>query len=150
MRAEDLPLLDRWHRAEHVLEWWDDWDVERLDDDPNVVRWIVSLGARPFAYIQDYDPQAEPGHHFGHLPAGSRGIDQFIGEADLLGQGHGTAFIGAHMERLFAAGAPAIGVDPHPSNARAIAVYRKLGFRVVGGAMETRWGRVLPMVAQRP
>ena len=57
--------------------------------------WIVSHGGRPFAFIQDYDPLAWDLHHFGDLPPGSRGIDQFIGEPDMLNRGHGSAFIRA-------------------------------------------------------
>jgi aminoglycoside 6'-N-acetyltransferase len=54
------------------------------------------------------------------------------------------------MEELFAAGAPAIGTDPHPENLRAIRAYEKAGFRVVSPAEETKWGRVIRMEAWRP
>ena len=109
--------------------------------------WIVSLDGRPFAYIQDYDPHAWPGHHFADLPPRSRGIDQFIGEPGLIGQGHGTAFIRAHVERLFAEGAPAIGTDPDPDNARAIRAYEKAGF-VAGREADTEWGYCLLMTCR--
>ncbi|MES0862813.1 GNAT family N-acetyltransferase [Ruegeria sp. SCPT10] len=110
---------------------------------------MVSIDAKPFAYIQDYTVHGWPDHHFIDLPHGSRGIDQFIGPSDMVGLGHGTRFIGARMQALFQAGAPVIGTDPHPENARAIAVYKKLGFKALGPARETRWGLILPMVAAR-
>ena len=88
-------------------------------------------------------------HHFAALPKGARGIDQYIGDPDMIGAGHGTGFIGARMQILFDAGAPVIATDPHPENARAIAVYRKLGFAPVGPPQETQWGLILPMVARR-
>ena len=59
---------------------------------------------------------------------GTRGIDQFIGEADMLGRGHGSAFIRAFIDRLLANGAPRIVIDPDPANARAIRAYEKAGF----------------------
>jgi aminoglycoside 6'-N-acetyltransferase len=48
---------------------------------------------------------------------------------------------------LFGQGVPALATDPSPKNKRAISVYEKLGFRIVGPAKETQWGTVLPMEA---
>jgi len=107
--------------------------------------WIVAYQGRPFAYAQDYSPHDWDAHPFAHLPRGSRGIDQYIGEPDLLDLGHGSAFVRAHCDRLFTAGAPAIGTDPHPENGRAIRAYEKAGFKVVSPPMDTRWGRAILM-----
>ncbi|MBS8225552.1 GNAT family N-acetyltransferase [Vannielia litorea] len=146
---DDLPMLRRWLAVPEVARWWgadDPFDAEAL---AGTRHWphIVSLDGTPFAYIQHYDPQGWPDHPFRHLPPGSRGIDQFIGLPDLLGQGHGPGFIRQHMATLYAAGAPVICTDPHPDNARAIAAYRKCGFEVVGAPRDTPWGRILPMEA---
>jgi aminoglycoside 6'-N-acetyltransferase len=112
--------------------------------------WIVELvdsagHARPFAYAQDYSPHDWDDHPFAHLPPGSRGIDQFIGEPDMLAQGHGTAFVREHAHRLLAAGAPALGTDPHPDNGRAIRAYEKAGFGRASEPLDTRWGRAVLM-----
>jgi aminoglycoside 6'-N-acetyltransferase len=107
--------------------------------------WVVEHRGRPFAYAQDYSPHDWRRHPFGHLPAGARGIDQYIGEPAMVGRGHGSAFVRAHGDRLFAAGAPAIGTDPHPDSARAIRAYAKAGFAVAGDPIDTIWGRALPM-----
>ena len=146
----DLPLLRRWRAQPHWVEWWgpvepDDRFFEEAMADPHTAAWIVELEGRPLAYAQDYDPHAWPRHHFAHLPPGSRGVDQSIGEPDMIGRGHGSAFVRAHCERLFAAGAPAIGTDPHPGNARAIRAYEKAGFTIAAGALDTIWGRALLM-----
>ncbi len=133
----------------HVMEWWGDPSVEPEDqkaEDPRIRMWIVEFSGRPFAYAQDYDVHAWPDHHFAHLPPRSRGIDQYIGEPDMLDAGHGTAFVTAHVNRLFALGTPAIGTDPHPDNLRAQAAYRKAGFEVAGPVIETQWGIALPLV----
>ena len=148
--AADLPLLYEWRSRSHWVEWWgpaeeDRGFFEEALADPHTAAWIVELDGRPFAYAQDYDPHAWPGHPFAHLPPGGRGIDQSIGDPSLVGQGHGSAFVRAHCDRLFAAGAPAIGTDPHPDNKRAIRAYGKAGFAVAGGPLDTPWGRALLM-----
>ena len=145
----DLALLARWRAAPHVVEWWGVADgPEELAED-GVVKWIVEFDGRPFAFAQDYDPHAWDNHHFAYLPPGSRGIDQFIGEADMLGHGHGTAFVRQHVRCLFAAGAPAVGTDPPPGNVRARRAYEKAGFRAVGGPMATPWGEAIRMECWR-
>lgn len=151
--AADLPLLRTWRARPHVIEWWGPPDVEDPADalaDLRVATWIVEHlrpgeAPRPFAYAQDYSPHDWSDHPFAHLPPGSRGIDQYIGELDMLGRGHGTAFVRAHCDRLFAAGAPAVGTDPHPDNARAIRAYQKAGFEIVSEPLDTRWGRAVLM-----
>ena len=148
---DDLALLKAWRSAPHVLEWWDaaePYDEEELDD-PRVARWIVSTAGRPFAFLQDYTVHGWEDHHFADLPKGARGIDQYIGDPEMVGIGHGSAFIEMRMLALFDAGAPVIATDPHPDNQRAIAVYRKLGFEPSGPPRETEWGLILPMLASR-
>ena len=148
----DLPQLRTWQSLPHVRQWWDDdepFDEEELRDS-RVARWIVGLNGKPFAYMQDYSVHGWDQHHFEHLPPGTRGIDQYIGEPAMIGRGHGTAFIRQRMHELFGAGVPVIAVDPHPANTRAIAVYEKLGFRIAGAEQETPWGVILPMEARPP
>jgi aminoglycoside 6'-N-acetyltransferase len=151
--AADLPLLRSWRAQPHVIQWWGAPDVEDSADtlaDTRVALWIVEYladgaPARAFAYAQDYSPHDWPDHPFAYLPPGSRGIDQYIGEPDMLDQGHGTAFVRAHLDRLFTAGAPAVGTDPHPDNARAIRAYEKAGFVRASEPLDTRWGRAVLM-----
>ena len=147
----DCDRLAAWHAQPHVSAWWgaaDPCDEVRLND-PRVARWIVSTNGHPFAYMQDYAVHGWEDHHFAALPQGTRGIDQFIGEPDMTGQGHGTGFIAARLRVLFDQGTPVVATDPHPENARAIAVYTKLGFRVFGPPQTTDWGLILPMRLNR-
>ncbi len=138
----DLPLLNGWIARSHVARWWgEDMFDEVYLADPQAELWIVSIEGRPFAFAQDYAVHGFGPHHFDYLAPGARGIDQFIGEAGLLEQGHGSAFVRAQVERLFGDGAPVVGTDPHPDNARAIRAYEKAGFARVGEPRETAWGR---------
>ena len=145
--AADLGRLLEWQSRPHVREWWDDIEPGFIEDfqDPRVTRWIVALDGRPFAYMQDYTVHGWQNHHFFDLPPGARGIDQFIGEPDLIGKGHGPAFIAGRLQTLFDEGVPVIATDPHPENARAIAAYEKAGFKAFGPPRDTPWGRILPM-----
>lgn len=131
MTTADMPLIRRWLDAPHVAEWWH--DPETLEfvggdlDHPDLAQFIVSKEGQALAYLQCY--QLGEWHlGFGPQPTGTRGLDQFIGEADMLGCGHGSAFIRAFTDELFARGVPRIVIDPSPANARAIRAYEKAGF----------------------
>ncbi len=150
MSAADLPLVQRWLREPHVQEWWGDPDAQfaLLRGDlhhPAMEQYIVSAGGRPFAYLQCYDPTAWPNNGFGALPAGTRGIDQFIGEAGMIDRGHGAALIRSFTDDRLAAGTPCIVTDPDPANRRAVRAYEKAGFHKDRLVM-TPDGRTLLMV----
>lgn len=148
---DDLDLLMEWQARPHIRKWWDSdepYDQEEIRD-PRVSRWIVSMDERPFAFMQDYTVHGWDDHHFAKLPNGARGIDQYIGDPEMIGVGHGSAFIGARMQTLFDEGAPVIATDPHPNNKMAISVYTKLGFEPSGPPQETQWGLILPMLARQ-
>jgi aminoglycoside 6'-N-acetyltransferase len=144
----DLPLLRQWRRLPHVARWWGSPTVEPEDEkllDHNIAMWIVEIGGRPFAFVQDYNPHAWDLHPFSHLPARSRGIDLYIGEADLIGKGHGSALVSQHVRSLFDGGTVAIGADPHPANERARRAFAAAGFKPVTGPVKTRWGDAILM-----
>ena len=67
------------------------------------------------------------------------------GEPDLVGKGHGSAFIRAYADRLLAAGAPMVLTDPDPTNRRAIRAYEKAGF-TPDHVVDTSEGPALLMV----
>jgi aminoglycoside 6'-N-acetyltransferase len=132
MSAADLPTIRRWLETPHVAQWWHD-PSEQFElvggdlDHPYVAQFIVTADARDFAYLQCYNLTAW-NTGFGPQPERTRGLDQFIGEAGMLGRSHGAAFIRAFTDRLLASGTPRVVVDPDPANARAIRAYEKAGF----------------------
>ncbi len=133
MTAADLPTIKRWLETPHVAAWWHDAaeQFELVSGDlghPDMAQFIVVTGERPFAYLQCYNLSAWNAG-FGPQPEGTRGLDQFIGEADMLGRGHGSAFIRAFAERLLTNGTPRVVIDPDPANVRAIRSYEKAGFQ---------------------
>jgi len=156
LAAADLPLLQRWLARPHVSEWWqptptlaeltDEYlprlamDVLPLDAEAGVTQYLVYDDGEAVGYIQAYRVMGRPGEA-GHSPdgwwpdetdPGALGIDQFIGLPERLGQGLGTRMVRAFVEWLFLdARVTSVQVDPHPDNQRAIAAYRKVGFREV-------------------
>jgi aminoglycoside 6'-N-acetyltransferase len=163
MRSADLALVRRWFDGPHVAQWWPDGEkqaqsiAEHLSE-PSMCCLILRVDARDVGYLQVYDPHHEPciapdgtriSHPYRDQQPGTRGIDLFIGEAKLIGRGHGPRLVAHVLEKLFAAGAPCVVTDPDPANTNSIAAFSKAGFR----ALETRdtpWGHVLLMRCDRP
>ena len=148
--AADFPLIRRWLAMPHVVEWWGDpaEQFELVSGDLGIEamdQFIVAAGERPFAYLQCYDPQVWPENGLGDHPTGTRGIDQFIGEAEMVDRGHGSAFIRAFTDDLLGAGTPRVLTDPDPDNGRAIRAYEKAGF-LCDRLVDTSDGRALLMV----
>jgi aminoglycoside 6'-N-acetyltransferase len=131
---EDLAMLDIWLRAPEVVRWWGNPEeqarlLEEDLDEPGMTMRIVSFHGRPFAYAQHYAVHRWPQPHFESLPKGSRAIDAFIGEPDMVGKGHGSSFLRLLAEQLIDEGAPLVAIDPHIHNFRARGAYEKAGFR---------------------
>ena len=133
MTEADLPLVGRWLKAPHVARWWDDAGTslaqieEHLGPD-TVEPFLILIDDRPIGYLQSYDIHAEAGHPYQDQPAGTIGIDLSIGEADLVGKGHGPRIVDAFVRRLFQAGVARVVIDPDPANTAAIRAYAKAGF----------------------
>jgi aminoglycoside 6'-N-acetyltransferase len=150
MSPGDLPLIKSWPATPHVRQWWGDPQTQfgLVSEDlnhPSIEQFIVAASGRPFAYLQCYDPAAWPDNGFGAQPDGARGIDQFIGDGDMIGQGHGSAMIRAFVAGVLRGGAPRVITDPDPENARAIRAYKKAGFRE-DRLVDTPNGRAMLMV----
>jgi aminoglycoside 6'-N-acetyltransferase len=149
MTAADLPLLRRWLALPHVREWWGDPEeqytlVSGDLDEPAMDQFIVSTACNPFAYLQCYD-LTEWSTGLGPQPQGTRGVDLFIGEPDMIERGHGSALIRAFADERLRQGAPRMVTDPDPANLRAVRAYEKAGFEKVR-MVETPDGPALLMI----
>jgi aminoglycoside 6'-N-acetyltransferase len=131
---DDFAFLERWLHAPEVVRWWGD-PAEQLAllredmDEPAMTMLIVTADDRPFAYAQHYEVHAWPQSHLAALPRGARALDAFIGESEMLGRGHGSAFLRLLAETLRRDGAPAVAIDPDLDNERARRAYGNAGFR---------------------
>jgi aminoglycoside 6'-N-acetyltransferase len=146
MSVHDLAPVRAWQMAPHVRQWWDDDPIALAgEDEPAMDQYIVAVEGRPFAYLQCYLQSAYPQNGLGAHPPGTRGLDQFIGNPDMVGRGHGSGFVRAFAEGLLTAGVPRVISDPALANVRAIAAYTKAGFRRER-EVHTPDGRALLMV----
>ncbi len=141
----DLPMIATWLAEPHMVEWWGEAqaslaEIAQAIDDPATEPYVVELDGEPIGYVQSYDPHGEDGHPYRDQPAGTLGMDISIGVPALLGRGHGTEIVRQFAERLVAAGAPRIVIDPDPDNLRAIRAYEKAGFT----AFDTRMSKYGP------
>ncbi len=146
----DFPMIREWLARPHVTEWWGDTEeqfalVSGDLAEPAMEQFIVSVDGRPFGYVQSFDLVAWPDGAFAGQPRGTRAVDQFIGEPDMINRGHGSGFIRAFADRLLAAGSPRVITDPDPDNGRAIRAYEKAGF-LRENIVETHDGPALLMV----
>ena len=133
LQRADLPRLRQWLGSPEAARWWGDPDEQYglIEEDlanPQMAQWIVSFEGRPFAYAQAYEVHAWPQAHLEFLPAGAMAIDAFIGEPEMIGRGHGGRFLRRLAQRLLAAGAPAVAIDPDVENLRARRAYARAGF----------------------
>jgi len=160
LTQDDLPLLCEWLHRPHLQRWWREGVVTvdevrekylpRIAGRDEARPYLACLDGRPAGYAQWYDAHEgsdwwpdEPG-------PGARGIDQFLADGHRLGQGLGTAMVRAFTELLWAdPDVTEIRVDPRPDNSRAIACYRRVGFRSRGD-IATPDGPALLMVLERP
>lgn len=150
-KARDLPLIRRWLARPQVAQWWGN-PQQQLAlvagdlDDPAMAQFVVATGGAPFADLPGDDPAAWPDN--GPQPRGSRGIDQFIGEPDVIGRGHGPALIRSLVANLPRDATPRVITDPDPANARAIRAHEKAGLHR-DRLVETPEGPALLMVLDR-
>jgi aminoglycoside 6'-N-acetyltransferase len=118
---EHRERLDELRRLPEVTRWWQSPEEDWLADDPDVVRYAVVLDGDVVGYVQwweDTDPQ------YRHA-----GVDLFVP----AGRGLGTEalqVICAHL--VDEHGFHRLVIDPEVANERAIASFRKVGFRPVG------------------
>ena len=137
----DLPLLHEWLNRPHVAEWCEgpvtlEYVEQTYGADIGsavICPMLASLDGTPVAYVQVYRVMgADPDWWQEETDPGARGIDQFLANAEQLGQGLGSRMVREFVARLFAdPEVSKVQTDPSPLNARAIRAYEKAGFRRV-------------------
>jgi aminoglycoside 6'-N-acetyltransferase len=132
----DLPLLQHWDEQPHVLvsdpndDW--GWGTELAYSPEWREQLIAECDGRPIGFVQIIDPAREDSHYWGNIVEGFRAIDIWIGEADELGKGYGTAMMKLALARCFSnPDVHAVLIDPLANNTRAHRFYERLGFRFI-------------------
>jgi aminoglycoside 6'-N-acetyltransferase len=146
-------MVERWLRTPEVVRWWGDPGEELAFlqediDEPLMRQWVVEHCERPFAYVQAYEAHAWPQVHLRQLPDGAQVIDAFIGEPNMLGCGHGSAFLALFATILVEEGAPIVAIDPDVENLRARRAYARAGF-AEEAVVQAEQGAVVLMVFRK-
>lgn len=149
---EDIPLLFSWFLEPHVHQWWPVPETEREFSEYILEKvsgnkasaYMVYLNDVPLGYIQYYHLNAdlsEAEMWLPTLPEGTIGIDQIIGNKDMLGKGYGSLFIKEFI--IFLSGLKSeittVIADPDADNFGAIKCYEKVGFENMG-VYDAGWG----------
>ncbi|MCB0413678.1 MAG: GNAT family N-acetyltransferase [Bdellovibrionales bacterium] len=133
-----LYLLEKWLKEPHVKEFWDDgesWEESYekyiLKTSSDVVKqFLVYFQEKPIGYIQFYWASKVGDGWWEGYPSDVLGIDQYIGDSEYLGKGHGTNLIKEFIIYLKSNyNVSKIITDPSPNNPRAIRCYEKVGFK---------------------
>ena len=124
---DDVPALTEFFAIPEVAEWWPGENEERLRaslEDGDGVGLVIELGGRMIGYIQWYE-ETDPDYRHATIDITLR--------PDFCNRGLGTDALRTLCRHLFHdRGHHRITIDPSAGNARAIASYRKVGFRDVG------------------
>jgi aminoglycoside 6'-N-acetyltransferase len=119
-------------------------------ENPLVRPYLVSHKGQPFAYVQCYDPRDYPDSGRRAELHRSRGVDFLIGEADMLGRGHGAGMLMTFARGAFRVpGVASVISDPDPANVASLAALQRAGF-VGHGEVRLPWGTARLMRHDRP
>jgi aminoglycoside 6'-N-acetyltransferase len=125
--VDDVAALTDFFAIPEVAEWWPGENQERLRanlDGGDGVGLVILLNGEMIGYIQ-YFEETDPDYRHAAIDVTLR--------PDFCGRGLGTDALRTLCRHLFDdLGHHRITIDPSLRNARAIASYRKVGFRDVG------------------
>ena len=138
----DLLLIHEWLDRPHIAEWIHGQGLQNtlnglkkfISGQPTSgTYWIAYLEGEPFAFLisahrNATEPELESVSVVGNHIVG---IDIFIGDVNMTGKGLGTKLIKDFLLSNFKDATDFL-IDPEASNSRAIHVYEKVGFRIVG------------------
>lgn len=128
VEADLKPLLEMLLEP-RIAQWWWDYDAERLRadtfGDPETSSLAIELPSGEFVGLIMFSEESDPYYK-------SASIDITLATAH-LGQGLGPDALRTVARYLFAMrGHHRLTIDPAASNVRAIAAYKKIGFKPVG------------------
>jgi aminoglycoside 6'-N-acetyltransferase len=146
LAEEDLPLIERWLREEHVALWWRDpleVAIEKrraaIEGRRLVDHYLIVVDGRPAGMIQTYVVADHPEwDEIVQVGPDAAGVDLFVGEPDLVGRGLGPLIIEQFVREIVFARAEttaAVATVEEP-NRRSWRGFEKAGFRHVRDVRE--------------
>ena len=143
LTKEDKNLLLKWLTDERVLNFWEGksavFNLERIEEDfyveeEGLTRAIIEYKGQAIGYCQMYklDDETLEEYEYESRNKVVYGLDQFIGEPEYWGKGIGTRLLRELLAFSENSGIESIYLDVRADNDRAIALYRKFGFKDIG------------------
>ena len=158
MQPDDLALLHEWLQRPHIQRWWSRTETyaEVVEDYLPAIEgsnpadlYFALLDDRPIGFVQSYvlTDYPDDAQIVGADP-GAAGVDLFIADANLTGQGIGSELICRFVsEIVFVQPATTHCIaDPEAGNVVSIRAFQKAGFRVVSEYHDPRDGKMHALV----
>jgi aminoglycoside 6'-N-acetyltransferase len=120
--AADVPRLQEIRAEESVARWWAPGELWS-DDDDEVLPFVIEVDDETAGFLELWEENEADFRH--------AGIDLFLATA-FQDRGLGVEAVHAGISVALRRGHHRVTIDPQADNARAIAAYRKVGFREVG------------------
>lgn len=142
-------LLLKWLAQDHIHEWLHgDGLKNTLEDIENSLKgnalcqhWIALMDGKPFGYLITYEIKKTHADDYElarwcQKEGRSITLDLFIGNKEFIGKGLSVPMIQELLINHFSDVAEIL-IDPEASNVRAIHVYKKAGFKIIGEFIAT-------------
>ena len=139
LREEDVALIERWLKEEHVARWWREPVEEAIEKRYEAIegrrptrQFLIVLDARPAGMIQTYLVRDHPEwQELVQVGDDVAGVDLMIGEPDLVGHGVGPRVLTTFVRDVVFAD-PSTNVvvaTVEEPNRRSWRAFEKAGFR---------------------
>jgi RimJ/RimL family protein N-acetyltransferase len=154
LQRNELPLLHEWLARPHVARWWNEGErtldevvahyLPALEGTDPTDHFMVVLNGRPVGFMETYLIADHPDWDaVVHAGPGVAGVDLFIAEPELTGQGLGTELLKRFVEEIVFAPASTTACvsDVDVDNTASLRAFEKAGFARVGEIVDPDTGR---------
>lgn len=143
VKKENLDLIHEWLGQDFIAEWFHGVGLENTLRDlakfttgePSIhTHWLAFDGSTPFGYLMTSFIEKTPNDEYAIYYLDDDGaitLDLLIGKREYLGKGLGQKLIEEFLITQFP-NVRTVLIDPEATNTRAIHVYEKAGFKIIG------------------
>jgi RimJ/RimL family protein N-acetyltransferase len=153
MEAADLRLLHEWLHRPHVQRWWNSREtfeevtqhyLPAIEGKELTDHYVVLLDEQSIGLVQTYLVSDYPDYSaVVGVGEGAAGVDLFIAEVELTGQGIGTEILRRFVDEIVFASPTTTScvADPDVRNVASICAFEKAGFRIVNEFVDPEHGQ---------
>jgi aminoglycoside 6'-N-acetyltransferase len=140
LQRDDFARFDEWVRRPHVARWWaepvglDAIEAEygpAVDGTDPTAGFLILVAGGPVGFIQCYRLADEPAYRAAVGVDDAAGIDLFVGEADVMGDGFGSTVLRRFLDLVVWPRYPEVRramAGPSVHNGRSQRAFEKAGF----------------------